>query len=53
VSSAIHLRFDVMASSLPDHIKQRLLRNGGCPPEQGGRHHHQGAAAPHAGAESG
>nr|WP_255496953.1 alternative ribosome rescue aminoacyl-tRNA hydrolase ArfB [Aquitalea sp. LB_tupeE] len=25
VSSAIHLRFDVMASSLPDHIKQRLL----------------------------
>ncbi len=25
VSSAIHLRFDVAASSLPDHIKQRLL----------------------------
>jgi nicotinamidase-related amidase len=25
VSSAIHLRFDVMASSLPEHIKQRLL----------------------------
>jgi len=25
VSSAIHLRFDVMASGLPDHIKQRLL----------------------------
>ncbi|MEN3362728.1 MAG: ribosome-associated protein [Burkholderiales bacterium] len=26
VSSAIHLRFDVMASSLPDHIKERLLK---------------------------
>lgn len=26
VSSAIHLRFDVMASSLPDPIKERLLR---------------------------
>lgn len=25
VSSAIHLRFDIQASSLPDHIKQRLL----------------------------
>ena len=27
VSSAIHLRFDVPASSLPDHIKQRLLNS--------------------------
>lgn len=25
VSSAIHLRFDVKASGLPEHIKQRLL----------------------------
>ncbi len=25
VSSAIHLRFDVMTSSLPDDVKQRLL----------------------------
>ena len=25
VSSAIHLRFDVAASSLPEHIKERLL----------------------------
>ncbi len=25
VSSAIHLRFDIHASSLPDHCKQRLL----------------------------
>jgi ribosome-associated protein len=25
VSSAIHLRFDIRASSLPDHLKQRLL----------------------------
>lgn len=24
-SSAIHLRFDIMASSLPDEVKQRLL----------------------------
>ena len=26
VASAIHLRFDVKASSLPDHIKARLLK---------------------------
>jgi ribosome-associated protein len=26
VSSAVHLRFDILASSLPDHIKQRLLK---------------------------
>jgi len=25
VSSAIHLRFDIVASSLPDHVKARLL----------------------------
>ena len=25
VSSAVHLRFDVVASSLPDDVKQRLL----------------------------
>ena len=25
VSSAVHLRFDVMASSLPDGVKERLL----------------------------
>ena len=25
VSSAVHLRFDVLASSLPDDVKQRLL----------------------------
>jgi ribosome-associated protein len=25
VSSAVHLRFDVRASSLPDHLKERLL----------------------------
>lgn len=29
VSSAIHLRFDVVASSLPDAIKARLLKLGG------------------------
>ncbi|MGC0151789.1 alternative ribosome rescue aminoacyl-tRNA hydrolase ArfB [Chromobacterium vaccinii] len=28
VSSAIHLRFDVRASSLPDWLKERLLRLG-------------------------
>lgn len=27
VSSAIHLRFDVRASSLPDEVKERLLRS--------------------------
>ena len=26
VASAVHLRFDIQASSLPDHIKQRLLK---------------------------
>jgi ribosome-associated protein len=26
VSSAIHLRFDIRASSLPGHLKERLLR---------------------------
>ena len=26
VSSAIHLRFDIPASSLPDYLKQRLLK---------------------------
>ena len=26
VSSAIHLRFDIQASSLPDHYKDRLLK---------------------------
>ncbi|WP_151633228.1 alternative ribosome rescue aminoacyl-tRNA hydrolase ArfB [Noviherbaspirillum aerium] len=26
VSSAIHLRFDIRASSLPEHLKERLLR---------------------------
>lgn len=25
VASAVHLRFDIMASSLPDHIKTRLM----------------------------
>jgi ribosome-associated protein len=25
VSNAIHLRFDIAASSLPDHLKERLL----------------------------
>jgi ribosome-associated protein len=29
VSSAVHLRFDVRASSLPDVIKARLLAQGG------------------------
>ncbi|MCW8127282.1 alternative ribosome rescue aminoacyl-tRNA hydrolase ArfB [Microbulbifer halophilus] len=28
VSSAIHLRFDIRASSLPEEIKQRLLQRG-------------------------
>jgi ribosome-associated protein len=28
VSSAVHLRFDVRASSLPEHVKDRLLRTG-------------------------
>jgi ribosome-associated protein len=28
VSNAVHLRFDVRASSLPEHVKDRLLRTG-------------------------
>ncbi len=44
VSSAIHLRFDVMASSLPDDVKERLLAlsdhritNEGCRGDQSAR----------------
>jgi len=29
VSSAVHLRFDILASSLPEEVKQRLLALGG------------------------
>ena len=29
VSNAVHLRFDVRASSLPDEVKRRLLAQGG------------------------
>ncbi len=28
VSSALHLRFDIRASSLPEHVKARLLASG-------------------------
>ena len=28
VSNAVHLRFDVRASSLPEHVKERLLNMG-------------------------
>jgi ribosome-associated protein len=28
VANAVHLRFDVQASSLPDDVKERLLRRG-------------------------
>ena len=28
VSNAVHLRFDIRASSLPEHVKERLLRTG-------------------------
>ena len=28
VSNAVHLRFDIQASSLPQHVKDRLLRLG-------------------------
>jgi len=28
VSNAVHLRFDVRASSLPEHVKSRLLSHG-------------------------
>ena len=28
VSNAVHLRFDIRASSLPEHVKERLLRAG-------------------------
>jgi ribosome-associated protein len=28
VSNAVHLRFDIRASSLPEHVKERLLRLG-------------------------
>lgn len=28
VSSAVHLRFDIMASSLPEEVRERLLKKG-------------------------
>lgn len=28
VSSAVHLRFDILASSLPEHLQERLLKLG-------------------------
>jgi ribosome-associated protein len=28
VSNAVHLRFDIRASSLPQHVKEQLLRTG-------------------------
>jgi len=28
VSNAVHLRFDIRASSLPEEVKERLLRRG-------------------------
>src|ERR1043166_8508970 len=28
VSNAVHLRFDIRASSLPEHVKERLLQMG-------------------------
>ena len=28
VSNAVHLRFDIRASSLPEYVKERLLRAG-------------------------
>jgi ribosome-associated protein len=28
VSNAVHLRFDIRASSLPEHVKERLMRMG-------------------------
>ena len=51
VSNAVHLRFDVRASSLPEPVKARLLR-----PRRPARHarrrrRHQGAAEPQPGEE--
>ena len=51
VSSAVHLRFDIRASSLPDAGQGAVLRVSGPADHRRGRRRHQGAAAPHAGAQ--
>ena len=57
VSTAVHLRFDINASSLPDFIKERLLKlTRGCErsSHHGGRRcRYQGAAAPNPGEKQG
>ncbi len=50
VSSAIHLRFDIRASSLPEHIKARLLVLDARHARW--RRRHQGTGTSHAGHES-
>ena len=52
VSSAVHLRFDIRASSLPEFYKERLLAFPRCPYYPGRYYHHQGAAVPDPGKES-
>ena len=52
VSSAVHLRFDVAASSLPDAVKERLLGAQRPAHERRRRHRHQGAAPSQPGAQS-
>ena len=49
VASAVHLRFDIMASSLPEHIKARLMEIRDKRLTKDGD---QGAAAPASGSES-
>jgi hypothetical protein len=51
VSSAVHLRFDIAASSLPEGVKHRLLALKGPPDNARRRGRNQGLAAPQPGQE--
>ena len=53
VSTAVHLRFDIHASSLPDFYKEKLLALNDQRISKDGRDCHQGAAVPYAGKKQG
>ena len=52
VSSAIHLRFDIKASSLPEFYKERLLKISDSRINKRRCNYHQSTNSSHAGKES-
>src|SRR5712691_92578 len=48
VANAVHLRFDIRASSLPEEVKERLLRRGARAAARSRRGRRGGAEAPEA-----